>query len=467
MKMDTSSPAPSRLSIGTCLGFGIGTVGVSIMLNAVTTYFPAFMSTVLGQSPQVAGYLLMISKLADAVIDVVIGSMSDRARTRWGRRKPFLLAGAMLSAISFLMLFVPPMLGEAALLAWMIAGLVIYSTAYSLFNVPYMALPAELTDGFNERTRLIGFRTVFVSIGQLLAMAITAWLIQSGGSGRGGYATMGVVMALIIGGSMTATALAVPVTHGEDHRDVARARHLPGFAQIRAIARNRPFMMLLGAKVFQFLSFASVASTMLLYMLNVLGVGYTGQIYFAVTQNIVTALAMPLWVWSGTRFGKRRTYLAGVVLFCLTTLSWLLADHSITLTGMVARGFVGGLGSGAIILMSISMLGDTQAYDRVLTGEAREGLLSSAIAVIEKVSFALGVAVLGVFLNALGYIPTTGGALVEQPESAMLALKLGFAVIPSLMFAINGLFLWAYDLDENKLASARLQTPEGLGNTAL
>lgn len=462
MKMDATSP--QRLSIGTCLGFGIGTVGVSIMLNAVTTYFPALMSTVLGQSPEIAGYLLMVSKLADAVIDVVIGSLSDRARTRWGRRKPFLAAGALLSAVSFLMLFAPPTMGQGALMVWMIAALVIYSTAYSLFNVPYMALPAELTDGFHERTRLIGFRTVFVSIGQLLAMAGTAWLIQRGGAGRAGFATMGLVMALIIGGAMTATALAVPVHHG---KGTASGKHLPGFAQIRAIARNRPFMMLLGAKIFQFLSFASVASTMLLYMLNVVGVGYSGQIVMAVTQNVVTALVMPLWVWCGKTIGKRRTYLIGVVLFCLTTLSWLLADSSIGTVGIVLRAIGGGLGSGAIILMSISMLGDTQAYDRVLTGEAREGLLSSAIAVVEKVSFALGVAVLGVFLHALGYVPTTGGAIVKQPESAMLALKLGFAVIPSIMFAINGLFLWAYDLDEDKFAAARLRSEEGLGNTAL
>jgi GPH family glycoside/pentoside/hexuronide:cation symporter len=152
------------------------------------------------------------------------------------------------------------------------------------------------------------------------------------------------------------------------------------------------------------------------------------------------------------------------VLFCLTTLSWLFADHSITTLGIVLRGIFGGLGSGAIILMSISMLGDTQAYDRLLTGEAREGLLSSAIAVIEKVSFALGVAVLGVFLHALGYVPTTGGAIVTQPANAILALKLGFSVIPAMMFAINGLFLWAYDLDEDKLAAARLETNEGTGN---
>lgn len=440
-----------RLSLSTCLSFGVGTVGVSIMLNAVTSYYPAFMSTVLGQSPEIAGYLLMISKLADAVIDVTVGALSDRTRSRWGRRKPYLLAGALLSAVSFLMLFAPPVTGQTELIVWMFAALLIYSTAYSLFNVPYMAMPAELTNGFHERTRLLSFRTVFVSVGQLLAMAGTAALIQQGGGGAQGYLTMALVMALIIGGAMTATALAVPVLHGDE---ATTRRHLPGLADLRSIASNRPFMLLLGAKIFQFLSFASIASTGLLFMLNVLGVGYNGQIIVAVTQNIVVALTMPLWVRTGQRWGKRATYLVGVMLFCGTALSWLLADRSIGTSALILRGITGGAGSGAIILMSVSMLGDTLAYDRKINGQAREALLSSTIAVVEKVSFALGVAVLGAFLQLFHYVPTTGGSIVQQPDSAILALKLGYAVIPMAMFAINGIFLWSYDLDEKKMGES-------------
>lgn len=406
-----------RLSLGLCLGFGVGTVGVSIMLNAVTVYFPAFMATVLGQSPQLAGYLLMVSKLADAVVDVVIGMMSDRTRSRWGRRKPYLAAGALLSAVSFVMLFAPPTLSQTGLVIWMVAGLVIYSTAYSLFNVPYMAMPGELTQGFHERTRLIGWRTVFVSIGQLLAMAGTAALIQRGGGGASGYATMGLVMALIIGGAMTATALAVPAQHGSP----PDYKHLTGISQVKALAGNRPFMLLLGAKIFQFLAFASNASCGLLFMLNVVGAGYSGQIVLTVVANVVTATVMPVGVRTGRNWGKRQTYLIGVALYCVATLSWILAGSHVGTTGLVVRGALLGAGSGAIILMSISMLGDTQAYDRALTGEGREGLISSTIAVTEKVSFALGVAVLGVFLEALGYVPTTGGKLVAQPHSALLA----------------------------------------------
>lgn len=441
-----------RLTLKTCLGFSVGTVGVSIMLNAVTAYYPAFMSTVMGQSPEVAGFLLMASKLFDALIDLAVGTMSDRTRSRWGRRKPWLLAGGILSAASFLMIFSPPALSEGAITAYMVAALLLYSLAYSLFNVPYMALPAELTDGFHERTRLISWRTLFVSIGQLLSMAGTAALIQQGGGGAQGYATMGLVMALIIGGAMTATALSVPVTKAEAPRS---GQHMPTLGQLRAIVSNRPYMMLLGAKVFQFLAFASIASCGVLYLLNVLGVGYKGQIILSVTQNVVQALSLPLWVRIGRTHGKRAAYLFGVLLFCLGALSWLTASRDISTLGIVLRGALSGAGSGGIILMSISMLGDTQAYDRFITGEGREGLLSSTVAVIEKTSFALGVAVLGMFLKAFHYVPTFGGKIVQQPDSAVLALKLGFAVMPAAIYLINALFIWRYDLDEAKLAAAK------------
>jgi GPH family glycoside/pentoside/hexuronide:cation symporter len=384
-----------RLPIKTCLGFGVGTVGVSIMLNAVTVYYPAFMSTVLGQSPEVAGYLLMGAKLYDAVADMVIGSMSDKTRSRWGRRRPFMLVGALLSAISFLMLFAPPALSQTALIGYMIAAQVIYSTAYSLFAVPYMALPAELTSGFNERTRLLSFRTLFVSLGQVLASAGTAAIIKAGGAGGSAYALMGLVMALIIFGAMTATVLSVPTTHVPE----AEAGDPPALSlprQLALMTRNRPYMLLLGAKIFQFLSFASIGSCGLLFMLNVVHVGYSGQILLSSVQNVALAASMPLWVWTGKRIGKRGTYLIGVLLYCATALSWLASAHAVSDTGLVLRGIISGVGSGALILMSISMLGDTMVYDRAITGIAREGLLSSTAAVLEKASFALGVAILGV-----------------------------------------------------------------------
>jgi len=443
------SPAVvERLRISTCLGFGVGTVGVSIMLNTVTAYFPAFMTTVLGQSPALAAGLLMGSKLYDAVADVVIGRLSDRTRTRWGRRRPYLLAGAAVSAASFLMLFVPPAMNSGWLALYMAAGLILYSTGYSLFNVPYMTMPSEMTSGFHERTRLLSFRMIFLSAGQLLAAAGTAKLIERGGGGNAGYATMGLVMAIIILAAMTAaffgTAGARQIGRSE------RAARLPG-GQVALLWRNRPFILLAAAKIFQFLGFASVSTTGLLFLLNVVHVGYAGQIQYSLSQNLATFLSLPLWVRLGRRIGKRVCYLVGVGFFSLGALSWLTASTGITTAGIWWRGVVGGFGAGAMLLMAISMLADTMAYDRRLTGLHREGLLSGIIAVIEKSASALGAAIVGLLLTFAHYLPTVGGALVTQPASAIHALYLGFAVIPAAIFLLNATCVFFYDLDERKL----------------
>ena len=441
-----------RLPLKTCLGFGVGTIGVSIMLNAVTAYFPAFMSTVLGQSTEIAGLLLMASKLYDAVADVWIGTWSDRTRSRWGRRRPFLLAGAFVSSASFLMLFVPGPMDQPTLIGYMCVALVLYSTGYSLFNVPYMAMPSEMCDSFAERTRLISYRTVFVSIGQLLALAGTAALISFGGGGALGYRIMAVVIATVILMSMVAAFFGT--SSARRIESTSAAAHAVSWKQTLQLLNNRPVVMLVGAKIFQFLAFASVATTGLLFFLNVLHVGYVGQIHLSVAVNVTVALVMPLCVWLGRTIGKRNTYLLGVLFFCFGSLSWLWADSSITIPEIWLRGIVSGFGSGALILMSISMLGDTMAYDRRLTGVHREGLMSSVIAVVEKASFAVGVAILGLALKWVGYVPTVGGALVEQPTSAVWGLYVGNAVIPALMFLVNGWFLFRYDLDEQKFLAA-------------
>jgi GPH family glycoside/pentoside/hexuronide:cation symporter len=116
------------------------------------------------------------------------------------------------------------------------------------------------------------------------------------------------------------------------------------------------------------------------------------------------------------------------------------------------RGVPSGLGAGAMLLMAISMLADTMAYDRRLTGLHREGMLSGIIAVIEKTAFALGAAVVGAMLTVAKYVPTVGGALVEQPDTAVRALYLGFAVIPAVIFVGNAICIGFYDLDERKLS---------------
>lgn len=437
----TSDP---KLPMSVCLGFGVGTVGVSIMLNGVTTYFPAFMTTVLGKDAEIAGYLLMASKLYDAIADFVIGSMSDKTRSKWGRRRPYLLAGALVSALSFLAIFSPPAMDDDYISLYMFLALILYSTGYSLFNVPYMAMPSEMTGSKYQRSRLLSFRTLFVSLGQILAMAGTAALISWGGADANGYMIMGWVMALVIGSAMFASFLGTAkAPHIEASKEPEPAI---SWDSLKQIYRNKPFVAIVAAKIFQFLAFASLATTGLLFKLNVLLIGYTGQMQLALAQNIATAVSMPLWLWMERRLGKRNAYIIGLLMMAIGSLSWLTTDSSITTWGIIWRGVISGLGSGGMILLSISMFVDSLAYDREVTGLRREGLLSSVIAIIEKTTFALGVAAVGAYLSFSNYLPTTGGEIVEQPESAVNALYFCFTILPVFFFACNAICISFYKI---------------------
>lgn len=447
-----TKPDDNAVPLSLSLGFGVGTIGTAILLNTVTTFFPAMMATVLGQSTALAGLLLTISKLYDIVADLVIGAASDKTKSKWGRRRPYLFAGAIVSAGSFFMIFYPPELSDTGLIIYMTIALIIYSTGYSLFNVPYMAMPAEIARTYHARTSLLSYRTFFAAAGQILALGITAKLIIWGGGGADGYAVMGTVMAFVILfamlGSFFGTAKAPTIEQTTTPPKIALGE------KMRLMWANKPLVLLISAKLLQFLSLSSVISTGLLFKLNVLKIGYEGQFHFSIAQNIIMALSMPIWVKLGRTYGKRNCYLAAIFIYGVTNLSWLLADANITQFGLLSRAALMGFSSGGMILMSISMLPDTMEYDRIRTGMRREGVFASLYAIVEKLGFAIGAAVVGLYLTFAGYISTTRGQLVDQPEAAIQSLYVTNAIVPFVLLFGSFILIWYYRLDERSLRQA-------------
>jgi GPH family glycoside/pentoside/hexuronide:cation symporter len=441
-----------RLPTRLCVGFGIGSLGIAILLNTVTTFFPALMTTVLGQSAGLAGLLLTVSKLYDAVADIAIGMISDRTRSRWGRRRPYLLVGALISGVSFLLIFIPPKLEGAALIWWMGMALIVYSTGYSLFSVPYVAMAGEMTDGYHERTRLFSFRAFFITFGQIISSAGTAALISWAGGGGLGYAIMGGVTGAILTATMIACFAGTRTA-----RFVAAqpASHMTKGEAARALLTNRPFVLLMSIKIAQFMAIAVINTTKLLFLLNVAKVGYAGLIHLTIVQNVVSALAVPLWVRAARIIGKRNAYIVATACLAIVYGSWLFTGPGLTLPSIWWRGAVNGLAAAGTTLLSISMLPDIMEYDRIKTGLRREGIFSGIYTIVEKLGFALGAAITGAVLSFSGYIPTTGGRLVDQPSLAISGLYAGASIIPALLICISmGLMLF-YRLDEKALRAMR------------
>ncbi len=445
---------PERLPLLLSLSFGVGTVGVSCLLNTVAIYLPAMLATVFGVSPAIGGYLLTGSKLYDVGADLAIGAASDRTRSRMGRRRPYLLAGALISALAFGLIFNPPFAGGAALVVFMAFALVLYSTGYSLFNIPYLAMPAEMIDDPAAKTTLLAYRTFFIAIGQVVSVSGAAAIVSAYGGNRTGFGLMGLVLGAIIMATCLAsffgTAKARTVARTETGAPVKALQHA------KLTLENRPFVLLMIGKFCSLLALAATSSTQLLFFLNVLKIGYAGQVYYGVAQNIALALSMPVWVKLARRFGKRPTYLALIASQALLSLSWLIPGVNGDVAVLTLRGVLTGLAAGGSLLIGISMLPDTMEYDRQRTGQRREGVFSSVYAIVEKVSYAIGPTLIGIYLGMSHYIPTTRGRLVPQPHSAVLALYAGLALLPALLYAGQFVCLWFYDLDEKRLKAGAL-----------
>ncbi len=453
-------PAATTLSTRLCLGFGVGTVGVSILTNTIAVYFPTFMVTVLGQSAALAGGLVMFSKIYDIFADIFIGAMSDRTKSRWGRRRPYLFIGAFASALSLLLVFWVRGLEGWVLTGYIAFALVFYSTAYSLFNVPYFAMPGEMTDGYHERLRLMSFRTAFVGVGQLVSLALTAWLIKAGGGGSAGFHLMGGVVAAI---ALATMLLSFFGTASAKRVDANPTKHAFSMHDVTTIFTNRPLILLMGAKLTQYLAFGMVQPANLLFMLNVLHLGYTGQINLAVAQNVAVFASQPIWARLGKRFGKRNCYIGGVMIMACAGLSWLLAEPNPPMWEVWLRGVIIGFGSGGSLLMSASMLPDAMQYDYLRTGQRREGVFSSFYAIVEKGGFAISVGTTGFLLAAAGYVPTLEGNLVTQSDSTVRALYFLVGVFPAIMFVTGVVLILFYNLDQEKLQRMAAERPSAIG----
>jgi len=443
----------ARLALPLCLGFGVGSFGIAILLNVVTVLFPAMMTTVLGQSAALAGLLLTFSKLYDIGADIGIGAASDRTRTRIGRRRPYLLFGAVVAGLSFLMIFMPPKLTGTPLTLWMAFALVVYSTGYSLFSVPYMAMAGEMTDGYHERTRLLSFRTFFISVGQLASSAGAAALIGWLGGGSVGYAVMGAV-----GGALLCAAMMVSFFGTRNARTMPAApkMRISRRELVSTLSSNRPFVLLMTIKLSQYAAIAMISTTKVLFLLNIVKVGYAGLVNLTLIQNIVGVAVIPLWVWLGRKIGKRPAYLLATAILGMVYISWFFADANITLSGIWIRGAANGVAAAGTTLLSVAMLPDVMEYDRRRTGLRREGVFSSVYSIVEKLGYALGAGIIGVILSSSGFIPTLQGKLVSQPHSAVLALYGGASLIPAALIAFSWLLMLAYPLDEKMLRQTQL-----------
>lgn len=424
------------------LGWGVGSLGGTTLINGVGFLALFFLTSMAGLSPAVAGGLLFAAKCFDIVTDPVMGVLSDRVETPWGRRRPWLIVAAIVSSAAFVLLFHLPS-GSMAATATAGAALLLYALGYTMFNIPYLAMPAEMTADYHEQSRLMSMRVIFAALGILaggsLAPASVAWF----GGGPDGYRAMSWVLALLIGGSMVISFFGTRTA-----TFTTRAAHSVSLdEQIRLALANRPFMVLLGAKFFHMTGVALAVGSLLFIVTLVLQRDEVAASLFVFASTIGTMLSLPLWLFCSRHIGKRNTYLVAAAIYVPVLLTWYLASPAEPQMPFLLRGLAIGVVTGGLTLTAQAMLPDAIQEDVRISGLHREGVFTAAYSFMEKTAFALGPLLMGLLLAAAGYEP---GQSPGESAGVTAAILLAAAALPALASGLSAAVLCFYDLDRRR-----------------
>lgn len=459
--MNDRGKAAGAVGLPLAMGWGVGTLGISVMFNTSNFLLLRYMTDFLGIAAASAGLILLLAKLYDAVTDPLMGVISDRTRSPWGRRRPWLLLGGLVCALAFTGLFnAAEWVAMGSAIAVMLGLSLLYSTGYTLFNVPYMAMPAEMSEEYHERSFLVQFRVYAIALGTLAGGFGAPWLVQHYGGGADGHAAMGKVLGVFI---LLTSIACFFATRGARATEPSTTTALPWRERVKLFLDNRPFLLLIGVKFFQLMALAVSQAVLSYFILRILALDYGFMGRFLLLSSVAMFAATPVWLRLSRRRGKVWCYLVASAIYAVVAASWYWAGAGDPEWQFQLRALVSGFASGGMLLMGQAMLPDTIAWDARRSGQQREGVFAGVYTSAEKMAFAVGAALSGMFLGAMGYIESTGGG-AAQPDSAILAIRLSMSLLPTLLTAISCAFLLPYDLDESRLHAN--VTPESAATTA-
>jgi GPH family glycoside/pentoside/hexuronide:cation symporter len=436
-------PATDSLPRSVRLGYGSGSVATGAFGTVPGLMLLPYLTDSLGIAAILAGFIVFLPKAWDVILNPIAGRISDRTVDARGPRRPWLLRAGLALALGFALLFAAPEMATGLEALWVLVLFVGCATAYAFFQVPYVAMPAEMTGSYDERTRLMTWRVAILAFTIMLAGA-TAPLIRDAVGGRAGYRVMGVAMAVII--------LVGVVSAYVGTRRAPVAAPQPGAGslrdQLRIVATARDFRFLLTCFVVQALATGCMLAGVDYLAEDVLGKKGAATILFVCFVGPALLLT-PVWSALGTRMGKKQGYVASSVILAAGALLATTAQVAPPAVVYLAVVLVG-VGYAGCQVFPLAMLPDAAAVDARRTGSNRAGVYTGVWTAGETLGLALGPGAFAIVLAIGGYRSSTDGD-VAQPDSALTAITLGFSILPAVLVLGSLWWLRRYTLTADEV----------------
>lgn len=442
-----SKNQPERLSFFIKAGWAIGELALAVYVGLSMAFMLFYCTDVLHIPPAMAGISLLIPRILDAFADPVMGAISDRTVSQFGRRRLYLLLGAPFLGLTFAaVFFIPP----HATLVLKIVALVFLSllsnVAVTIFGVPYSAMAAEMTASYGERTNLIGYKMIAARTGIILAGFLGPLIFRSVEDISQGFRLLGEIAGVFMAGTglwaFFATANAPQI-----------ARPVQKFnfrAEISAVASNGPLRILWLVFLVQNIAIGASATTLIYFLVHAVGVDSRQTAIFLTAAGVAATIATPVWVRTARTLGKKHAYIAGLLLAGIIASILFFAPSILPLLLVIV--VVAGAIDGGNQLLPNAMVPDTVEVDEAATGERREGVIFGAWSFCLKLGMTLGAFAVSIGLSLSGF---NGAATGGQSPETILGIRFMYAGFPAILWFAATFLLLRYPLTEMAFAALK------------
>ena len=437
------------LPIFTKLAFGVGDLGPALVASIQGFYLNAFLLDIAGMRPASVSIIFLLVKIWDGVNDPLIGQLTDRTRTRWGRRRPWLLFGAVPFGLAWLLQWLVPDMSQAGLFWYYLVVALLLDTGFTAVNVPYAALTPELSADYDERTSLNSYRFSFSILGGLAALVVHGLIVEGSADILAGYTLSAMIMAVVIVLSNVITFLFTRESHFPDDKEETSF-----FTGIRIAFSNRAFVIVTSIYLMSWFCVQFVQTNMLLYVRYWTG-GEDKFLTLAVALQLSSFVFMLIWSRVSRSWGKQKVYYAGMSFWVFVGIALFFVQPG-QINLLIALAVLAGVGTSVAYLIPWSMLPDVIELDELETGQRREGIYYGFFVFVQKMGISLGLAISNLVLDGAGYVnATVANPLPEQPTAVLFSLRFFVSLVPVVVLLLSFPLVRAFPITRERHAEIR------------
>jgi len=424
------------------IAYSVGSLGTALSMQCFNTFAPIFYIDTLKLAPALFGIAMTVYAIWNAINDPLAGQISDRTRTRWGRRIPYIMFLTVPLVLCFILVWVPPFrvdVGQMTLLfAFFLLVILLFDTLWTFVVLNWTALFPEMYPDLKQRAEVSGWRQVFSVIGLLLGVAAPPLL----------YSSIGWGWTAVIFGIITGSSLLISLTGSREKKEFSQEPALSLKQALAATFKNRTFLLFLVINLFIQLVFEMLTASIPFYAKYVLRVGDVETSALLGTAFVVAVPMLYVWTKATQKYGARTTLLLGLVVFAVGLLPFLVASNFVSgLLSMAAAG----AGLAAMMMLTDLLIADVVDEDELTTGRRREGMYFGMNGFVIRLGIALKAILLSTTLQLSGY----NAYLSEQPATALFGMRLLVTLVPIMALAVSFVVAWVYPLHGARLAEVR------------